>query len=114
MFETFSVPALYVVIQSVLALYAAGRVTGVVLDSGYGTTYTVPIIEGYALPHGIQRVDRGSRDVTDYFAKILSERGLSFITDAEHREVACDIKEKLAYVAQDFEQEMATSGVGRG
>src|ERR1043166_9712157 len=32
MFETFNTPAMYVAIQSVLSLYASGRVTGIVLD----------------------------------------------------------------------------------
>ncbi|KAH8097747.1 hypothetical protein JL720_657 [Aureococcus anophagefferens] len=79
MFETFNVPAMYVNIQAVLSLYASGRTTGCVLDSGDGVSHT-----------------------------ILTERGYSFTTTAE-REIVRDIKEKLTYIALDFDQEMKTA-----
>ena len=53
MFDTFDVPAFYLSIQAVLSLYSSGRTTGLVLDAGDGVTHTVPIYEGYALPHAI-------------------------------------------------------------
>merc|ERR1712165_70480 len=95
MFETFNVPSFYVAIQAVLSLYSSGRTTGIVLDCGDGVSHTVPIYEGYALPHAISRLDLAGRDLTENLMKILTERGYSFTTSAE--------KEKLAYVAVNYE-----------
>ena len=70
-FETFGVPALFVSPQATLSLYASGRTTGVVLDSGDGVTHAVPVYEGYTMPHAITRMDVAGRDVTERLQRLL-------------------------------------------
>jgi actin len=105
MFETFNVQSMYIAIQAVLSLYASGRTTGLVLDSGDGVSHTVPIYEGYALPHAITRIDLAGRDLTEYMVTLLTERGFTFNTSAE-REIVRDIKEKLAFVTDDYNRDI--------
>lgn len=102
MFETFNVPCLYVAIQAVLSLYSAGRTTGIVCDSGDGVTHTVPIYEGFSIPHAVSRIQLAGRDLTGFMAKLLTERGYNFTSSAE-MEIVRDIKEKTSFVAVDYE-----------
>jgi actin-related protein len=105
MFEVFNVPCLYVSVQSVLALYSSGRTSGVVLDSGDGISHTVPIYEGYAIPHAIQRINLAGKHLTEYLRKILADRGYNFTTAAEY-EIVQDIKEKMCYTVENFDSSM--------
>ena len=111
MFDTFGVQGLYIAIQAVLSLYSAGKFTGIVCDSGDGVTHFVPIFDGYALPHSILRINLAGRDLTEHLVKILSERGHHLTTSAE-REIVKEIKEKLCYVALDFDEESKVAASG--
>lgn len=116
LFETFNVPALYTSIQAVLSLYASGRTTGIVLDSGDGVSHAVPVYEGFAMPSSIRRIDVAGRDVTEYMQTLLRKAGYVFHTSAE-KEVVRMIKEKVSYVASDpkrEEKEWAGAKLGDG
>jgi actin-related protein len=105
LFETFNVPSFYVAIEAVLSLIASGRTTGIVVDSGDGVTHAFPIYQGYALSHAILRMDLAGRVVTDWYSKIIMELGMTF-SSFDEREIVRDIKEKLGYVALDYEAEL--------
>ena len=108
MFETFEVKNTYVAIQAVMSLYANGRSTGLVVDSGDGVTHTVPVFEGFSIPHAIEKMEIAGRVITEYAQKLLLESGRSFTSTAE-LEIVKDIKEKLAFVAQDYDAEFAAA-----
>ncbi|KAH9456998.1 hypothetical protein Pst134EA_020901 [Puccinia striiformis f. sp. tritici] len=97
-FETFNVPALFTSIQAVLSLYASGRTTGIVLDSGDGVTHSVPVYEGFSIPHSIRRVDLAGRDITNQLQLLLRKAGYNFLTSSE-KEIVRIMKEKTCYVA---------------
>ncbi|KAF7658369.1 hypothetical protein LDENG_00013510 [Lucifuga dentata] len=109
MFEYFNVPFTYVAMQAVLALYATGRSTGVVFDSGDGVSHSVPVCEGYCLPHAVQRLPLAGADVTMHLKKLLQEQGVCMRTTAE-MEIVREMKEKCCCVALDYEAELTQGG----
>eukprot|EP01083_Nonionella_stella_P065769 172574_1 len=109
MFETFCVPAVYLATQSALSLYALGKTTGIVLQSGESITRSVPIYEGHCLKNAVRELWYGGRHVVDYFSKLLqNNRGYSFTTSAE-REMVRDMKEQMCYVAWDDHKDGETN-----
>ena len=108
MFETFECESMYVACQASLALYASGRTTGVVVDSGLEVTHTVPIYEGYLLPHAVQRSNFGGMDMTRYQEEVLRKTGYTFNTQHE-KEIIREIKEDFSYVALDLDEEIQTA-----
>lgn len=104
-FETFQVPSLYVSVPSVLALYASGRTTGVVLDVGHGVTTAVPVAHGHVSKHAMVRVDLGGQDVADRLTSMLREGGSSLLTSSSERDAVRRIKERVCGVARSVKEE---------
>eukprot|EP00741_Cyanophora_paradoxa_P015778 tig00020904_g15233.t1 len=113
-FESLNVPATYIAVQAVLALFSGGDCDGVVLDIGDGVSHVVPIIDGYTKKAAVRRMDLAGRDLTEYLNVLLTERGYSFRTTAE-REIVKRIKEEMCFVAQTREEfERLSEPSGRG
>ncbi|KAL3619259.1 hypothetical protein CASFOL_036829 [Castilleja foliolosa] len=108
MFETFHFTALCVANEALMSLYIRNRETGIVMDLGDGIGHIVPIYKGFPVPDAITSFYVAGRELTDQLANILAERGYSFTTSSE-KETVRDMKEKLSYIALDFEQEMELS-----
>ena len=94
MFEKFEVPA-YVYCWSY----------GIPLDIGDGTYYTIPVLKGKPEHHAIDCIEYSGSQLTNYLMKILYKRGYN-LTSVVEREIVRDIKEKLCYVALDYQQEL--------
>uniref|UniRef100_A0A7S2UYZ9 Actin-related protein 3 n=2 Tax=Fibrocapsa japonica TaxID=94617 RepID=A0A7S2UYZ9_9STRA len=112
MFETFSVPGLYIAVQAVLALAASWiacpvhqrTLTGVVIDSGDGLTHIIPVAEGYVIPSQIRQMPIAGREVTLMVNQLLKDRREP-VPPAEALEVARRVKEDYGYVCQDVVKE---------
>ncbi|KAL3831641.1 hypothetical protein ACJMK2_023369 [Sinanodonta woodiana] len=111
MFEKFKVPAIYIGNQAVLSLYATGRRSGLVVDSGHENSYVTPVFEGFPIQEATHHLECAGKDLDKYLTKLLNEKGLSLSTDADNG-VIKEIKEKLCYVAPDYDQEIKKSQEG--
>ena len=105
-FEDFQVPALWLANQAVMALLGTGRITGTILDSGYGVTHAVPIYQGSVVQHGIRRWEYAGVDIAqrlqDY---VLREHGYR-----PTRDTLRELVWLRTYVAEDFDAEMERGG----
>ncbi|XP_075040318.1 actin-11-like [Mixophyes fleayi] len=102
LFENFEVAAMYISHQSLLSMYSYGRISGLVVGTGHGTSYTAPIYDGYVLPHATYRLDVAGDALTGYLAKLMAECGNPFNKD--EMGIVCDIKESCCYVSSNTEE----------
>ena len=105
-FEQFEVPFFYISNPAVLGLLATGRTTGLVVDSGEGITNIVPVYEGYSIKSSIQTLDIGGKTLTDFMRDSLLVELNIYMNQTSEYEIVKEIKEKICYVAENFESEM--------
>jgi len=113
MFETFNVPGLHISVQAVLSLVSSSYfnkmtthsdLTGCVVDSGYGSTQIVPVVNGHVMSSYIEQMELGGRDVTAYVQQLLRERKEPIPSEMS-LDVARTVKEQHSYTCPDLEKE---------
>ncbi|XP_030327222.1 actin-like protein 7A [Strigops habroptila] len=105
LFEGLHTPAIHLAYQSHLSMYSYGKTSALVVESGHGVSYVVPIYEGYILRSITGKVDYAGSDITCYLMKLLNESGNAF---TEHQlNIIQDLKEKCCYTSLDLKQDLS-------
>ena len=98
LFETFNVERIHIANSSMLGLYSYGKTSGLVVDCGFNVTSTVPVYEGYPLPHASMKVNIGGEDISMDLLEMIKSNLDSSFKGVKGRILADDIKEKLGYL----------------
>jgi len=106
MFETFNVSGYHSKNTAVLELYSHGHTTGMVVGSGFDSTYTVPIYQGYALAHASRKMEFGGDTINQQLLKLLHAQHFSFGGLSSQTEVLEHMKRQKCYVSAEFEAEL--------
>jgi actin len=102
LFNKFQVESLTIMNTSVLSLFSTGKTSGLVVECGEGCSYSVPIFEGYALPHAINKIDVAGCDITNQLTSKLLEHGVP--QHEIHFEFVREMKQQMCQVALDYDQ----------
>ncbi|CAK7323888.1 unnamed protein product [Dovyalis caffra] len=98
------VPAVCAVNQATLALYAAQQTSGIVVNIGFRVTSVVPIFHGKVMRTlGVEVVDFGALKLTGFLKEQMRQNNINF----QSLYTARTLKEKLCYVAADYEVELS-------
>lgn len=75
MFETFECPSLFLAPNPMLAAFAAGRQSALVVDCGGGGTSVCPVLDGYVLRKPTVRSVRGGQWLSNEVKTGVGEGG---------------------------------------
>lgn len=101
MLQELRVNSFALINTAVLSLFSTGKTCGLVAECGEGVTYTVPIFEGYALPHAMHKNYVAGNAVTN---ALLSELRQSYnqLNKEEHFDIVRQMKEQMCHVTMDY------------
>ena len=105
LFETFNVQKIHIANSSMLGLYAYGKTSGLVVDSGFNITSTVPLYEGFPLHHASIKLNYGGEDISKNLLDMIIDNIDPSYKYLKGRLLADDIIEKLGYISLGGEEE---------
>ena len=97
MFDKLQVKSLAVMNTAALSMYSSGRVSGLIAEVGEGISYTVPVFQGYALPHAQIKLDLAGKDVTEKLIEQLTAEGIANCKE-DHEHIR-SLKEQMCSVS---------------
>lgn len=97
-YDHFKVKSLAIMNTAALSMYSTGKVTGLICESGEGFSYTVPVFEGYALPHACLKLEIAGQDVTEQLINQLQDVKIP-VTNKEHHEHIRNLKEQMCSIS---------------
>lgn len=107
LFNRFEVRGAQCQIQAVLALYASGRTTGLVFDSGDGVSHTCPVYKGYGVSTAVVATRLAGRAVSERVIEDLNQyNGFNIQNENNKFEIARGVKEKVCRVALNYKEEL--------
>ncbi|KAL7186828.1 hypothetical protein ACSBR2_028531 [Camellia fascicularis] len=104
-----NVPAVCAISQATLALYAARRTSGIVVNIGFHQTSVVPILHGQVMRKvGVEVVGMGALKLTGFLREQMQQKNIHF----ESLYTVRTLKENLCYVALDYDAELSKDTEG--
>ena len=105
LFETFNVQNIHLANSSMLGLFSYGKSSGLVIDSGYNVTSTVPVYEGFPLVYASQRIDLGGEDLSNKLFDVIKDKLDKTYKTIKGKLLSEDIKDKLGFISMDVNHE---------
>ena len=105
LFEKFNVEKCHIANSSMLGLFSYGKTSGIVLDSGFNITSTVPIYEGFPLQYASMKINIGGEDLSLKLLDLIKNKIDNSYKLIKGRLLADDIKEQNGYISLNNEEE---------
>ena len=105
LFEKFNVEKCHIANSSMLGLFSYGKTSGIVVDSGFNITSTVPIYEGFPLKYASMRINLGGEDLSLKLLDLIKNKIDNSYKLIKGRLLADDIKEQKGYISMSNEEE---------